>query len=78
MDKTFFLEYRDNSSPRFDGKVFTIPCSSVVSLNGVSVKGVAPSDLKEGDAWCNDMCTSMASSSIGRGLWSSPVMPPIE
>ncbi len=49
MDETFLLEFRDNDSRGFDGKIFTINCSAVCRHNGVEVQGLRRSDLHDGD-----------------------------
>ena len=48
-DQTFLMRYADNESPRFDGSVYAIKCSTVVKHKGVDVQGVTTTDLHEGD-----------------------------
>jgi len=49
MDQTFLMKYWDNNSPRFEGSVYVINCSSVVEHKGVAVQGVTIADLHEGN-----------------------------
>ncbi len=49
MDETFLLQFRDNGSRGFDGKIFTINCRAVCRHNDVEVQGFRRSDLKDGD-----------------------------